>query len=208
MCGNTILKGVTKFFHKLAKTTVLVVGKLYPYFFKMLLGLPHDFCVKSVSIDENKIIMFLNCLKKLYIIFSNIAMALQTSCSPLYMICPQCNSSVGTSTNTPIIDLRLLPCCEMFEYVLSMNVFNVNRNCASVSIVLKRNMDGMPLLSFHYRYNFHIQGVPKKCNPPLFSLFLQNSLSNFRNDFMVKENDILEINRYNFNQIQLFMSKL
>ena len=31
----------------------------------------------------------------------------------------------------------------------------------------------------------------KKCNPPLFSLFLQNSLSNFKNDFMVNENDIL-----------------
>ena len=34
---------------------------------------------------------------------------------------------------------------------------------------------------------------PKKCNPPLFQIFLQNSFSNINNDFMVEENNILEI---------------
>ena len=32
-----------------------------------------------------------------------------------------------------------------------------------------------------------VQGVTKKCNPPLFPFFLQTSLSNIKNDFMVKE---------------------
>ena len=49
---------------------------------------------------------------------------------------------------------------------------------------------------------------PKKCNPTPFPLFLQTSLSNIKNDFMVKKNDILEINYYSFNQIWSSMSKL
>ena len=49
---------------------------------------------------------------------------------------------------------------------------------------------------------------PKKCNPPLFPLFLQTSLSNIKNDFMVKKNDILEINCNSFNEILSSMSKL
>ena len=53
-----------------------------------------------------------------------------------------------------------------------------------------------------------LQGVPKKCNPPFFPLFLQTSLSNIKNDFMVKKNDMLEINYYSFNQIRSSMSKL
>ena len=48
----------------------------------------------------------------------------------------------------------------------------------------------------------------EKCNPPLFPLFLQTSLSNIKNDFMVKKNDILEINCYSFNHYRSSMSKL
>ena len=60
----------------------------------------------------------------------------------------------------------------------------------------------------HTYIHTYIQGVPKKCNPPLFPLFLQTSLSNIKNHFMVNENDILEINRCSFNLIRSSMSKL
>ena len=42
---------------------------------------------------------------------------------------------------------------------------------------------------------------PKKCNPPLFQIFLQNSFSNINNDFMVEENNTLEITCCSFKQI-------
>ena len=56
----------------------------------------------------------------------------------------------------------------------------------------------------HHNYT----GCPKKCNPPLFPLFLQTCLRNIKNDCMVKENDILEINCCSFQQIRSSMSKL
>ena len=51
-------------------------------------------------------------------------------------------------------------------------------------------------------------GRPKKMQSSLFPLFLQTSISNIKSDFMVKMNDILEINCYSFNQIRSSMSKL
>ena len=60
-----------------------------------------------------------------------------------------------------------------------------------------------------FRFCNHVyRASPKICNPPLFPLLLQTSLSNIKNDFMVKKNDILEINCYSFNQIRSSMSKL
>ena len=49
---------------------------------------------------------------------------------------------------------------------------------------------------------------PQKCNPPLLPLFLQNSLCYINDDFMVKENEILENNYHSFNLIRSSMSKL
>ena len=55
---------------------------------------------------------------------------------------------------------------------------------------------------------FSIQGVPKKCNPPVFPIFFQNSLSYIKNDSMVEETNILEITYPSFKQIRSSKTKL